>query len=125
MEKEINSKDLQNVGNCEKSSNRGINKVESKENLSLALGERVSEGQERGQSETLTTMRSSRVPSRGMSEAKGEQESTETLSFRCDCERCRFMRGRKGRYAPQDDMVLKDLVVEFYRELRSNNCFGA
>ena len=39
-----------------------------------------------------------------MSEAKGEQESTETLSFRCDCERCRFMRGRKGRFAPQDDM---------------------
>ena len=33
-------------------------------------------------------------PSRGMSEAKGEQESTETLSFRCDCERCRLMRGR-------------------------------
>ena len=33
-------------------------------------------------------------PSRGMSEAKGEQESTETLSFRCDYERCRFMRGR-------------------------------
>ena len=29
-----------------------------------------------------------------MSEAKGEQKSTETLSFRCDCERCRFMRGR-------------------------------
>ena len=44
--------------------------------------------------QTLTTMRSSRVPSRGMSEAKGEQEATETLSFRCDCERCRFMRGR-------------------------------
>ncbi len=39
-------------------------------------------------------MRSLRRPSRGMSEAKGEQESTETLSFRCDCERCRFMRGR-------------------------------
>ena len=30
------------------------------ENTSLALGERVSEGQERGQSEALTTMRSSR-----------------------------------------------------------------
>ena len=75
--------------------------------------------------QALTTMRSLRVPSRGMSEAKGEQESTETLSFRCDCERCRFMRGRKGRFAPQDDMVLKNLVVEFYRELRSNNCFGA
>ena len=70
-------------------------------------------------------MRTLRVPSRGMSEAKGEQESTETLSFRCDCERCRFMRGRKGRFAPQDNMVLKNLVVEFYRELRSNNCFGA
>ena len=39
-----------------------------------------------------------------MSEAKGEQESTETLSFRCDCERCRLTRGRKGRFAPQDDM---------------------
>ena len=43
-----------------------------------------------------------------MSKAKGEQESTETLSFRCDCERCRFMRGRKGRFAPQDDMILND-----------------
>ena len=43
-----------------------------------------------------------------MSEAKGEQESTETLSFRCDCERCRFMRGRKGRFAPQDDMILNN-----------------
>ena len=32
-------------------------------------------------------------PSRGMSKAKGEQESTETLSFRCDCERCHLMRG--------------------------------
>ena len=32
-------------------------------------------------------------PSRGMSKAKGEQESTETLSFRCDCERCRLTRG--------------------------------
>ena len=32
-------------------------------------------------------------PSRGMSEAKGEQESAKTLSFRCDCERCRLSRG--------------------------------
>jgi len=31
-----------------------------------------------------------------MSEAKDEQESTETLSFRCDCERCRLMRGHSG-----------------------------
>ncbi len=28
-----------------------------------------------------------------MSEAKGEQESAKTLSFRCDCERCRLSRG--------------------------------
>ena len=33
-------------------------------------------------------------PSRGMSEAKVEQQSTETLSFRCWCERCRLTRGR-------------------------------
>ncbi len=30
----------------------------------------------------------------GMSEAKVEQQSTETLSFRCWCERCRLTRGR-------------------------------
>ena len=40
-------------------------------------------------------------PSRGMSEAKGEQESTETLSFRCDCERCRLMRGWKALRASE------------------------
>ncbi len=33
-------------------------------------------------------------PSKGMSEAKVEQQSTETLSFRCWCERCRLTRGR-------------------------------
>ena len=32
-------------------------------------------------------------PSRGTSGARGEQESAKTLSFRCDCERCRLMRG--------------------------------
>ena len=31
----------------------------------------------------------------GMSEAKVEQQSTETLSFRCWCERCRLTRGRR------------------------------
>ena len=31
-----------------------------------------------------------------MSEAKAEQQSTETLSFRCLCERCRLTRGRIG-----------------------------
>ena len=34
-------------------------------------------------------------PSKGMSEAKVEQQSTETLSFRCWCERCRLTRGRR------------------------------
>ena len=34
-------------------------------------------------------------PSRGMSEAKAEQQSTETLSFRCWCEGCRLTRGRR------------------------------
>ena len=32
-------------------------------------------------------------PSRGTSEVRGEQESAETSSFRCDCERCRLPRG--------------------------------
>jgi len=43
-----------------------------------------------------------------MSEAKDEQESTETLSFRCDCERCRLMRGRKVilRSAPCKNKIL-------------------
>ena len=35
-------------------------------------------------------------PSKGMSEAKAEQQSTETLSFCCWCERCRLLRGRIG-----------------------------
>ena len=81
------------------------------ENTSLALGERVSAGQERGQSEALTTMRSSRVPSRGMSEAKGEQESTETLSFRCDCERCRLTRGRKHSQANKVAFTLAEVLI--------------
>ena len=35
-------------------------------------------------------------PSKGMSEAKAEQQSTETLSFRCWCEGCHLSRGRIG-----------------------------
>ncbi len=38
-------------------------------------------------------MRGADKPSRGTSGARGEQESTETLSFRCDYERCRLTRG--------------------------------
>ena len=36
-------------------------------------------------------------PSRGTSEARDEQESTGTLSSRCDCGRCRLMRGAVAR----------------------------
>ena len=36
-------------------------------------------------------------PSRGTSEARDEQKSTGTLSSRCDCERCRLMRGAVAR----------------------------
>ena len=50
-------------------------------------------------------------PSRGMSEAKGEQESTETLSFRCDCERCRLTRGRKHSQAPKVAFTLAEVLI--------------
>ena len=50
-------------------------------------------------------------PSRGMSEAKGEQESTETLSFRCDCERCRLTRGRKGSQANKAAFTLAEVLI--------------
>ena len=50
-------------------------------------------------------------PSRGMSEAKGEQESTETLSFRCDCERCRLTRGRKYSQAPKAAFTLAEVLI--------------
>ena len=41
-------------------------------------------------------------PSRGTSGARGEQESTKTLSFRCDCERCRLTRGADKPSRGQD-----------------------
>ena len=50
-------------------------------------------------------------PSRGMSEAKGEQESTETLSFRCDCERCRLTRGRIDRQAGKVAFTLAEVLI--------------
>ena len=46
-----------------------------------------------------------------MSEAKGEQESTETLSFRCDCERCRLTRGRKGSQAKKVGFTLAEVLI--------------
>ena len=50
-------------------------------------------------------------PSRGMSEAKGEQESMETLSFRCDCERCRLTRGRKGSQSKKAAFTLAEVLI--------------
>ena len=46
-----------------------------------------------------------------MSVAKGEQESTETLSFRCDCERCRLTRGRKGSQAKKEGFTLAEVLI--------------
>ena len=46
-----------------------------------------------------------------MSEAKGEQESTETLSFRCDCERCRLVRGRIDRQAGKVAFTLAEVLI--------------
>ena len=46
-----------------------------------------------------------------MSEAKGEQKSTETLSFRCDCERCRLTRGRKHCQAPKAAFTLAEVLI--------------
>ena len=47
------------------------------------------------QSETSAQKLPLPSPSKGMSEAKVEQQSTETLSFRCWCERCHLTRGRR------------------------------
>ena len=46
-----------------------------------------------------------------MSEAKVEQESTETLSFRCDCERCRLVRGRIDRQAGKVAFTLAEVLI--------------
>ena len=50
-------------------------------------------------------------PSRGMSKAKGEQESTETLSFRCDCERCRLTRGAVAIFKPKAAFTLAEVLI--------------
>ena len=45
-------------------------------------------------------------PSKGMSEAKVEQQSTETLSFRCWYERCRLMRGRRVKQSRATELSM-------------------
>ena len=50
-------------------------------------------------------------PSRGMSEAKVEQTSTETLSFRCVCERCRLMRGDVHKSSRKAAFTLAEVLI--------------
>ncbi len=51
-------------------------------------------------------------PSRGMSEAKVEQQSTETLSFRCWCERCRLTRGRRVKQSRATELGRGEVSIE-------------
>ena len=51
-------------------------------------------------------------PSRGMSEAKVEQQSTETLSFRCWCERCRLTRGRRVKQSRATELGRDEVSIE-------------
>ena len=66
--------------------------------------------QNRGGQERCRLTRGADKPSRGTSEARGEQESAETSSFRCDCERCRLTR---GAVKPNSD---QDLYPRHWRE---------
>ena len=50
-------------------------------------------------------------PSRGTSEARGEQESAETLSFRCDCERCRLTRGAVDIFKTKAAFTLAEVLI--------------
>ena len=50
-------------------------------------------------------------PSRGMSGAKVEQTSVETLSFRCVCERCRLMRGDVGSKRRKVAFTLAEVLI--------------
>ena len=46
-----------------------------------------------------------------MSEAKGEQESAKTLSFRCDCERCRLTRGAVDIFKTKAAFTLAEVLI--------------
>ena len=48
----------------------------------------------------------------GMSEAKVEQQSTETLSFRCWCERCRLTRGRRVKQSRATELGRDEVSIE-------------
>ena len=50
-------------------------------------------------------------PSRGMSEAKVEQTSAETLSFRCVFERCRLMRGEVRNTTRKAAFTLAEVLI--------------
>ena len=50
-------------------------------------------------------------PSRGISEAKVEHQSTETLSFRCWSERCRLMRGAVNNQNRKIAFTLAEVLI--------------
>lgn len=50
-------------------------------------------------------------PSRGMSEAKDEQQSTEMLSIWCCCERLRLLRGRKAHQSDKAAFTLAEVLI--------------
>ena len=50
-------------------------------------------------------------PSRGISEAKVEPQSTETLSFRCWSERCRLMRGAVNNQKSKVAFTLAEVLI--------------
>ena len=50
-------------------------------------------------------------PSRGISEAKVEHQSTETLSFRCWSERCRLMRGAVNNQNSKVAFTLAEVLI--------------
>ena len=58
-----------------------------------------------------------------MSEAKVEQQSTETLSFRCWCERCRLMRGRRVKQSRATELSMGEgsIVVQVLYEIIDYN----
>ena len=77
-------------GNRKNRTSSGIDKPNAGKNETYTLApERESRPSE---TSSLAPCRESK-PSRGTNVVRGEQESAETSSFRCDCERCRLMRG--------------------------------
>ena len=58
-------------------------------------------------------------PSRGMNVVRGEQESAETSSFRCDCERCRLSRGAVSNNR-HPELVSGSPIVQIAQQVRDD-----